>query len=51
MRSIMLVDDSTFMRNMLRGILSNEFIIIAEAENGMEAITKYKIHNPQTLEI
>lgn len=39
---ILVVDDSMFMRGMLRGILEgNGYIVIGEAENGMEALQKY----------
>jgi two-component system chemotaxis response regulator CheY len=46
MKSVMLVDDSAFMRNLLKDILSKEFIIVTEAENGRDAIIKYKTHKP-----
>ncbi len=45
-RDVLLVDDSEFMRNLLREILEEEFDIIGEAENGVEAIELYKEHQP-----
>lgn len=39
---ILVVDDSMFMRGMLRGILEDGgFSVIGEAENGMDALQKY----------
>lgn len=46
-RKIMLVDDSLFMRNMLRGILEEEgYEIVAEAVDGVEAVAKYRQFRP-----
>ena len=45
-QDVLLVDDSEFMRNLLREILAGEFDIVAEAENGVEAVEKYKAHSP-----
>lgn len=42
----MLVDDSMFMRKWLKMLISTEFTIITEAENGQDAIMKYKIYKP-----
>lgn len=45
---ILIVDDATFIRMMLRDILTkNGFNIIGEAENGVEAIEKYKELQPE----
>lgn len=55
MKKILIVDDAMFMRTMIKNILkdSDEFLVIAEAENGLEAIEKYKEHSPDivTLDI
>lgn len=55
MKKILIVDDAMFMRTMIKNILkdSDEFSVIAEAENGLEAIEKYKEHSPDivTLDI
>ena len=45
-RDVLLVDDSEFMRNLLREILAEQFDIVGEAENGVEAIELYKEHRP-----
>lgn len=47
MRSVIIADDSTFMRNVLKGKLKgSEYSIIAEAKNGAEAIELYKKYLP-----
>jgi two-component system chemotaxis response regulator CheY len=44
---ILIVDDAAFMRMMIKNILSKEgFEIVGEAENGDQAVTKYKELNP-----
>ncbi|MBI2267370.1 MAG: response regulator [Armatimonadetes bacterium] len=44
---VLVTDDAVFMRMVLRDILSkNGFEVIAEAQNGVEAIEKYKEHKP-----
>ncbi|MFB6112549.1 MAG: chemotaxis protein CheY [Halodesulfurarchaeum sp.] len=45
-RGVLLVDDSEFMRNLLREILESDFDIVAEAENGVEAVELYQSHDP-----
>ena len=52
--TVMIVDDSLFMRKMLRDILEEEgYEIAAEASDGEEAVRKYKEHRPDltTLDI
>lgn len=47
MKNILIVDDTEFMRRTLRDILEEAgFNIVAEAENGVVAIEKYKMHTP-----
>lgn len=47
MASILIVDDAAFMRMMIKNILlKNGYTVIAEAENGLKAIEKYKEVNP-----
>ena len=47
MTEIMIVDDSSFMRRVLRDILTSEgYNIVAEAESGENAFLKYKKLNP-----
>jgi two-component system chemotaxis response regulator CheY len=44
---IMLVDDTAFMRRMLRDILTKEgFEVVAEAANGREAVATYREAHP-----
>ncbi|WP_276301437.1 chemotaxis protein CheY [Halorussus lipolyticus] len=45
-KNVLIVDDSEFMRNLLREILEEEFEIAAEAENGVEAVELYEEHDP-----
>ncbi len=45
---VLIVDDSAFMRTVLRKMLEEEgFEIVAEAGNGLEAIKMAKEHQPQ----
>lgn len=47
MKKVLIVDDAAFMRMSIRSMLSNyEFEIIGEAENGLQAIQKYKELKP-----
>ncbi len=47
MKKILIVDDSTFMREMIKEILPKEyFTVIMEASNGKEAFEQYKKYNP-----
>ena len=45
-KNVLIVDDSEFMRNLLREILEEEFEIAGEAENGVEAVELYEEHSP-----
>lgn len=48
MKKLMIVDDSAFMRMILRRIVIKEgHQVICEAANGKEAILKYKEFNPE----
>jgi two-component system chemotaxis response regulator CheY len=45
--TVLIVDDELFFRIMLRDMLEKEgFSVVAEATNGVEAITKYRLHRP-----
>ena len=47
MKKVMIVDDALFMRNLLRDIFEPEgWEVIAEAENGLQAVEKFSIHQP-----
>lgn len=46
-KRILLVDDSSFMRNMIKRILNkNGFTIVGEANNGLDGVKKYKELHP-----
>ena len=46
-KRVLIVDDAIFMRMKLKDILEkNGFEVIAEAQNGLEAIEKYKSERP-----
>jgi two-component system chemotaxis response regulator CheY len=47
MAKVMIVDDALFMRKILRDILTQEgHEVVAEAENGKEALSLYRKHKP-----
>lgn len=47
MKRVLLADDSLFMRSIIKEILNkNGLEVVAEAENGLEAVIKYKESNP-----
>ncbi|MBS4194664.1 response regulator [Lederbergia citri] len=47
MTKILLVDDSLFMRNLLKQLLlENDFDDFLEAEDGLKAIEMYKLYSP-----
>jgi len=48
---ILIVDDSQFMRKLLRRILESNsgYTVVGEAENGVEAIQKFKELNPDVV--
>jgi len=49
-KKILLVDDAAFMRMMIKGILTkNGFSVCGEAQNGQEAIDKYKELKPDLI--
>ena len=49
---VLIVDDAMFMRNMIAEIFKGkkykeeDYQVVAEAENGIEAVEKYKEHSP-----
>jgi two-component system chemotaxis response regulator CheY len=43
---VLIVDDSEFMRNLLREILEEDHHIVGEAENGVEAVELYEDEQP-----
>lgn len=46
MKRGMIVDDATVMRVRLRDILASKYVIVAEAENGNQAIELYRQNRP-----
>lgn len=47
MKKVMIVDDAMFIRNSLRIILEKHgFEVVAQAADGEEAITQYKLNKP-----
>jgi two-component system chemotaxis response regulator CheY len=47
---VLVVDDATFMRSMIKDILQNasgRYEVVGEASNGREAIARYRELNPQ----
>ena len=47
MPKILIVDDASLIRVVLKDIISNKgFEIVGEAKDGFEAISKYKIYSP-----
>lgn len=46
-KRVLIVDDAAFMRMMIKDILSkNGYEVVAEANDGAEAVEKYKEHSP-----
>lgn len=49
-RSVMIVDDALFMRNILRGIVVGKgYVVAAEAASGLEAMKKLHSHHPDII--
>lgn len=49
-KGILIVDDASFVRTMIKNILiKNGFNVVDEAENGAEAIEKYKELQPELI--
>ncbi|AXR78565.1 chemotaxis protein CheY [Natrarchaeobaculum sulfurireducens] len=46
---VLIVDDSHFMRNLLRQIVEQDHRIVGEATNGAEAVKLYKEHDPDVV--
>ena len=46
---VLIVDDSKFMRSLLRAVLEDEHVIVGEAGNGVEAIVGYEEHDPDVV--
>ncbi|GGJ04863.1 response regulator [Halobellus salinus] len=48
-RSVLVVDDSAFMRNLLKQLLEDDHEVVGEAENGVEAVELYHELNPDVV--
>ena len=49
-QTVMIVDDSLFMRNILRGIVKEKgYVVVAEAGSGIEAMKNLHTHNPDLI--
>jgi two-component system, chemotaxis family, chemotaxis protein CheY len=49
-RTVLIADDSPFMRTMLKGIVENMgFEVVAEAANGDEAVAQHLLHHPTVI--
>jgi two-component system chemotaxis response regulator CheY len=47
--TVLVVDDSAFMRNLLKQLLEGEHEVVGEAENGVEAIELYRELDPDVV--
>lgn len=46
-KTVLIVDDALFMRNLLRDIFEEAgWEVVAEAENGLKAVEKFRVHQP-----
>ena len=49
-QTVMIVDDSLFMRNILRGIVTEKgYVVIADAASGIETMKNLHSHNPDII--
>ena len=48
-RSVLVVDDSAFMRNLLKQLLEDDHDVVGEAENGVEAVEMYDELDPDVV--
>lgn len=46
---VLIVDDSEFMRTMLRDILESEHKVVAEAANGVQAVEQFETTDPDLI--
>jgi two-component system chemotaxis response regulator CheY len=46
---VLVVDDSSFQRTVVRDALEGPFEVVAEAENGAEAVELFEAHEPDTV--
>jgi len=48
-RKVLVVDDSAFMRNLLKQLLEDDHEVVGEAENGVEAVEMYRELDPDVV--
>ena len=48
-RNVLVVDDSAFMRNLLKQLLEDDHEVVGEAENGVEAVELYRELDPDVV--
>ncbi len=48
-KSVLIVDDTNFMRKMLRDLISEHYEVVGEAENGKECLKKMEEHSPDII--
>ncbi|WP_276301838.1 response regulator [Halorussus lipolyticus] len=46
---LLIVDDSDFQRTMIRQAVGDDFTIVGEASNGVEAVEMYENHRPDAI--
>ena len=46
---LLVVDDSDFQRTMIRQAVEDEFHVVGEASNGVEAVEQYEKHRPDAI--
>jgi two-component system, chemotaxis family, chemotaxis protein CheY len=46
MKTVLIADDSSFMRNRIKEIIKGNYHVLAEAKDGEEAINHYKSYQP-----
>ena len=50
MKTVLIVDDSAFMRKVMKGIVvKNGYEVVSEAKSGVEAVAEFKKHKPDII--
>lgn len=48
-KSVLIVDDTNFMRKMLKDLISDHYDVVGEAENGKECLEMVEEHDPDLI--